>query len=136
MGQESAETVPQESVEIVPQVTADIVPQTSTEIGPQCPEFHNQMQDVISMPLDFSGLQSVLCGDHFDVVDSYAEPNYSYFEPTSVVSNCDIMDQLKKMDNFMTSFKEEVFRRLSTLESSKAQTPSTPSNIAIQRRQN
>jgi hypothetical protein len=93
------------------------------------------MQDVISMPLDFSGLQSALLGDHFYVVDSYAEPNYSYFEPTSVVSNCDIMDQLKKREYFMTSFKEEVFRQLSTLESSKAQTPSTPSSIAIQRRQ-
>ena len=35
----------------------------------------------------------------------------------------------------MTSFKEEVFRRLSALENSKAQTPSTQSNIAIPRRQ-
>ena len=93
--QESAETVPQESARIVPQ-------ETSTEIGPQCRELHNQIQDVISMPLDFSGLQSALCGDHFDVVDSYAEPNYPHYQSTTIVSNSDIMDQVKKMETFLT----------------------------------
>jgi hypothetical protein len=102
---------------------------------PQIPQSNASLEDVISMPLDFNGLLSALCGDHFDVVDSYAEPNYPHYQSTTVVSTCDIMDQVKKMENFMTSFKEEVFRRLSALENSKAQTPSTPSNIAIPRKQ-
>jgi hypothetical protein len=54
---------------------------------PQIPQSNASLEDVISMPLDFNGLLSALCGDHFDVVDSYAEPNYPHFESTTVVSN-------------------------------------------------
>ena len=102
---------------------------------PQIPQSNASLEDVISMPLDFNGLQSALCGDHFDVVDSYAEPNCPHYQSTTEVSNSNIMGQVKKIKNFLTSFKEEVFRRLSTLGSSKAQTSSTPSNIAISRKQ-